>query len=380
MDRDEAPDAPARAVVEETRAEAEAEKALRAENARLREEMERAAASREAENARLRAVELRRAAERPAPREDATTAAAAPILAELGARAARARARAAVAPAAARAAADAAAAARCDRAFTPGRARGPPGQRRQPRCPAPVAAPTPPAAPAAEPASAQHEFQSRRASLRRVEPSSPSPSPLPEPASEGGLRPSASSSSLEDQIAAGRRNLRKSPPPSPSPAQKNTRKSVESYLAARWRAAATEPDPPREDEAACPLDGGDLGPRLEAFESESVASSTDSSTAASSVERPRSLLSKARAVNGGPRPAPEPAPAPQAPEESSDAGSAEPAEDPAVLAAAQTRLAASEAELAGLLEALAQTRRDVAETRRVVDDESKASVASSIGE
>ena len=50
------------------------------------------------------------------------------------------------------------------------------------------------------------------------------------------------------------------------------------------------------------------------------------------------------------------------------------------LAAAQTRLAASEAELAGLLEALAQTRRDVAETRRVVDDESKASVASSIGE
>ena len=75
-------------------------------------------------------------------------------------------------------------------------------------------------------------------------------------------------------------------------------------------------------------------------------------------------------------------PAPQALEESSssDAGSAEPAEDPAVLAAAQTRLAASEAELAGLLEALAQTRRDVAETRRVVDDESKASVASSIGE
>ena len=196
-----------------------------------------------------------------------------------------------------------------------------------------------------------------------------------------GLRPSASSSSLEDQIAAGRRNLRKSPPPSPSPAH-NTRKSVESYLAARWRAAATEPDPPREDEAACPLDGGDLGPRLEAFESESIASSTDSSTAASSsVERPRSLLSKARAVNGGTRPA-EPAPAPQAPEDSSssDAGSAEPAEDPAVLAAAQTRLAASEAELAGLLEALAQTRRDVAETRRVVDDESKASVASSIGE
>ena len=196
-----------------------------------------------------------------------------------------------------------------------------------------------------------------------------------------GLRPSASSSSLEDQIAAGRRNLRKSPPPSPSPAH-NTRKSVESYLAARWRAAATEPDPPREDEAACPLDGGDLGPRLEAFESESIASSTDSSTAASSVERPRSLLSKARAVNGRPRPAPEPAPAPQAPEvqdsSSSDAGSAEPAEDPAVLAAAQTRLAASEAELAGLLEALAQTRRDVAETRRVVDDESKASVASSI--
>ena len=40
----------------------------------------------------------------------------------------------------------------------------------------------------------------------------------------------------------------------------------------------------------------------------------------------------------------------------------------------------AEAELAGLLEALAQTRRDVAETRRVVDDESKASVASSIGE
>ena len=199
-----------------------------------------------------------------------------------------------------------------------------------------------------------------------------------------GLRPSASSSSLEDQIAAGRRNLRKSPPPSPSPAH-NTRKSVESYLAARWRAAATEPDPPLEDEAACPLDGGDLGPRLEAFESESIASSTDSSTAASSVERPRSLLSKARAVNGGTRPAPEPAPAPQAPEvqdsSSSDAGSAvEPAEDPAVLAAAQTRLAASEAELAGLLEALAQTRRDVAETRRVVDDESKASVASSIGE
>jgi hypothetical protein len=203
---------------------------------------------------------------------------------------------------------------------------------------------------------------------------------LPEP--EPSLRPSASSSSLEDQIAAGRRNLRKSPPPSPSPAH-NTRKSVESYLAARWRAAATEPDPPREDEAACPLDGGDLGPRLEAFESESIASSTDSSTAASSVERPRSLLSKARAVNGGPRPAPEPAPAPQALEDSSssDAGSAvEPAEDPAVLAAAQTRLAASEAELAGLLEALAQTRRDVAETRRVVDDESKASVASSIGE
>ena len=194
-----------------------------------------------------------------------------------------------------------------------------------------------------------------------------------------GLRPSASSSSLEEQIASGRRNLRKSPPPSPSPAH-NTRKSVESYLAARWRAAATEPDPPREDEAACPLDGGDLGPRLEAFESESVASSTDSSTAASSVERPRSLLSKARAVNGGTRAALEPAPAPQAPEESSDAGSAEPAEDPAVLAAAQTRLAASEAELAGLLEALAQTRRDVAETRRVVDDESKASVASSIGE
>ena len=188
------------------------------------------------------------------------------------------------------------------------------------------------------------------------------------------------SSSLEEQIASGRRNLRKSPPPSPSPAH-NTRKSVESYLAARWRAAATEPDPPREDEAACPLDGGDLGPRLEAFDSESIASSTDSSTAASSsVERPRSLLSKARAVNGGPRPAPEPAPAPQALEESSssDAGSAEPAEDPAVLAAAQTRLAASEAELAGLLEALAQTRRDVAETRRVVDDESKASVASSI--
>ena len=95
------------------------------------------------------------------------------------------------------------------------------------------------------------------------------------------------------------------------------------------------------------------------------------------------MLSKARAVNGGTRPAepePAPAPAPQAPEESSDAGSAEPAEDPAVLAAAQTRLAASEAELAGLLEALAQTRRDVAETRRVVDDESKASVASSIGE
>ena len=196
-----------------------------------------------------------------------------------------------------------------------------------------------------------------------------------------GLRPSASSSSLEEQIASGRRNLRKSPPPSPSPAH-NTRKSVESYLAARWRAAATEPDPPLEDEAACPLDGGDLGPRLEAFESESVASSTDSSTAASSVERPRSLLSKARAVNGGTQPAPEPAPAPQALEESSssDAGSAEPAEDPAVLAAAQTRLAASEAELAGLLEALAQTRRDVAETRRVVDDESKASVASSIGE
>ena len=192
-----------------------------------------------------------------------------------------------------------------------------------------------------------------------------------------GLRPSASSSSLEEQIASGRRNLRKSPPPSPSPAH-NTRKSVESYLAARWRAAATEPDPPRGDEAACPLDGGDLGPRLEAFESESVASSTDSSTAASSVERPRSLLSKARAVNGGTRPA-EPAPAPQAPEDSSssDAGSAE---DPAVLAAAQTRLAASEVELAGLLEALAQTRRDVAETRRVVDDESKASVASSIGE
>ena len=155
---------------------------------------------------------------------------------------------------------------------------------------------------------------------------------------------------------------------------------LESYLAARWRAAATEPDPPREDEAACPLDGGDLGPRLEAFESESVASSTDSSTAASSVERPRSLLSKARAVNGGTRP--EPVPAPEALEDSSssDAGSAEPAEDPAVLAAAQTRLAASEAELAGLLEALAQTRRDVAETRRVVDDESKASVASSIGE
>ena len=203
---------------------------------------------------------------------------------------------------------------------------------------------------------------------------------MPEP--EPSLRPSASSSSLEEQIASGRRNLRKSPPPSPSPAH-NTRKSVESYLAARWRAAATEPNPPREDEAACPLDGGDLGPRLEAFESESIASSTDSSTAASSVERPRSLLSKARAVNGGTRPAePAPAPAPQAPEDSSssDAGSAEPAEDPAVLAAAQTRLAASEAELAGLLEALAQTRRDVAETRRVVDDESKASVASSIGE
>ena len=42
MDREDAPapDAPARAAVEETRAEAEAEKALRAENARLRAEME----------------------------------------------------------------------------------------------------------------------------------------------------------------------------------------------------------------------------------------------------------------------------------------------------------------------------------------------------
>ena len=245
---------------------------------------------------------------------------------------------------------------------------------------APVAAPAAPTVPA-EPASAPHEFQSRRASLKPVAPTREPPSPSPSPESEPVLRPSASSSSLEDQIAAGRRNLRKSPPPSPSPAH-NTRKSVESYLAARWRAAATEPDPPLEDEAACPLDGGDLGPRLEAFESESIASSTDSSTAASSVERPRSLLSKARAVNGGTRPAepaPEPAPAPEALEDSSSSD-AESAEDPAVLAAAQTRLAASEAELAGLLEALAQTRRDVAETRRVVDDESKASVASSVGE
>ena len=144
---------------------------------------------------------------------------------------------------------------------------------------APVAAPAAPTVPA-EHASAPHEFQSRRASLKRVAPTrappspSPSPEPEPEPTSVQGLRPSASSSSLEDQIAAGRRNLRKSPPPSPSPAH-NTRKSVESYLAARWRAAATEPDPPLEDEAACPLDGGDLGPRLEAFESESIASSTD---------------------------------------------------------------------------------------------------------
>ena len=70
---------------------------------------------------------------------------------------------------------------------------------------------------------------------------------------------------------------------------------------------------PRHERHVRPSSRLSLGPRLEAFESESVASSTDSSTAASSVERPRSLLSKARAVNGGTRPAePEPAPAPQA--------------------------------------------------------------------
>ena len=64
----------------------------------------------------------------------------------------------------------------------------------------PARPPTPPAAPAAPTPSAQHEFQSRRASLKRVAPTRepPSPSPLPEP--EPSLRPSASSSSLEDQI------------------------------------------------------------------------------------------------------------------------------------------------------------------------------------
>ena len=341
--RDEAPapDAPARAAVEETRAEAEAEKALRAENARLREEMERAAAAREAENARLRGDGKLRRARNGRRRAKTRRRPPRPRSSPSSRRARRGCAssrEAAVASAAARAAADAAAAARCDRAFTAMDAAAQAASEAAAAAALPMAPAAAAAAPTvpAEPASAQHEFQSRRASLKRVAPTPPSPSPLPEP--EPSLRPSASSSSLEDQIAAGRRNLRKSPPPSPSPAQ-NTRKSVESYLAARWRAAATEPDPPLADEAACPLDGGDLGPRLEAFESESIASSTDSSTAASSsVERPRSLLSKARAVNGETRPAPEPAPAPQAPEvrdlSSSDAGSAEPAEDPAVLAAA----------------------------------------------
>jgi len=389
---------------------------LRAENARLREEMER----------------LRRAAARPAPREDATAAAAAPIIAELEARAERLREleEAAVASAAARAVADAAAAARCDRAATAMDAAAQAASKAaaaaampSPRAMAPFAArPDDDAAPVAAPLV---------------------PSPEPEAASRSGLRASRSNSSLEEQIASGRRSLRKSPPPSPSPAQK-TRKSVESYMAARWRKA--ESDAPldavdgrapldavdgrarRVVAAACPLDGGDssVGVRLQAYEppvSESIASSSDDSSSIASVEaelatsaaRPRTLLSKARAVNGETRKfsaaSPEPAP-PRAlsPEpahqtamspnkaETRQTADDEPSaaarlfapvaasvasspvsvagstvkrasdEDPVALAAAQTRLAASEAELEGLLAALAETRRAVAETRRAVDD------------
>ena len=405
----------------QTKAEVESRKArdLRAENARLREEMDR----------------LRRAVERPAPREDATAAAAAPIIAELEARAERLREleEAAVASAAARAVADAAAAARCDRAATAMDAAAQAASEAaaaaampSPRAMAPFAArPDDDAAPVAAPCA---------------------PSPEPEAASRSGLRALRSNSSLEEQIVSGRRSLRKSPPPSPSPAQK-TRKSVESYMAARWRKA--ELDAPldavdgrarRVVAAACPLDGGDsgVGVRIQAYEppvSESIASSSDDSSSIASVEaelatsaaRPRTLLSKARAVNGetrkfsaaSPEPAPpralspEPAPpralSPEPAHETaasptkaetrhqsvqtaddepsaaarlfapvvasvasspvSVAGStAKRAKDQIALAAAQTRLAASEAELEGLLAALAETRRAVAETRRVVDD------------